>query len=86
MFRKTADTLHLRTWKIISHPLKGWAVIFFQNVWYKKGKKNSNFILCFVFGCVVYGILVPKTGIEPMPPAVEAQSLNHWTSREVSPN
>jgi len=27
----------------------------------------------------------PLTGIEPMPPAVEAQSLNHWTAREVSP-
>ena len=29
------------------------------------------------------GILVPRPGIEPMPPAVEAQSLNHWTTREV---
>ena len=30
------------------------------------------------------GILVPKPGIEPAPPAVEAWSLNHWTAREVS--
>ena len=30
------------------------------------------------------GILVPGPGIEPAPPAVEAQSLNHWTAREVS--
>ena len=29
------------------------------------------------------GILVPQLGIELMPPAVEAQSLNHQTSREV---
>ena len=29
------------------------------------------------------GILVPQPGIESMPPAVEAQSLNHWTTREV---
>ena len=28
-------------------------------------------------------ISVPWPGIEPMPPAVEAQSLNHWTAREV---
>ena len=28
------------------------------------------------------GILVPRPGIEPVPPAVEAQSLNHLTSRE----
>ena len=31
------------------------------------------------------GILVPRPGIKPMPPAVEAQSLNHWTTREVCP-
>ena len=29
------------------------------------------------------GILVPQPGIEPVPLAVEAQSLNHWTTREV---
>ena len=28
-------------------------------------------------------ILIPWPGIKPMPPAVEAQSVNHWTSREV---
>ena len=27
--------------------------------------------------------LVPWPGIEPVPPAVEAQSLNQWTNREV---
>ena len=29
------------------------------------------------------GTLVPRPGIEPVPPAVEAWSLNHWTPREV---
>ena len=29
------------------------------------------------------GILVPWPGIEPMPPALGAWSLNHWTAREV---
>ena len=29
------------------------------------------------------GILVPQLGIEPMPPALEAWSLNHWTAMEV---
>ena len=29
------------------------------------------------------GTLVPQPGIEPVPPAVEVQSLNHWTAREV---
>ena len=37
----------------------------------------------FFFGRVACGILVLQTGIEPMPPAVEARSLNHWTAREV---
>ena len=29
------------------------------------------------------GILVPRPGIEPLPPAVEAWSPNHWITREV---
>ena len=28
-------------------------------------------------------VLVPRPGIEPMPRAVEVQSRNHWTAREV---
>ena len=28
------------------------------------------------------GILVPRPGIEPVPPALEAWSLKHWASRE----
>ena len=31
-------------------------------------------------------ILVPRPEIEPMPPAVEARSLNRWTAREVPPD
>ena len=37
----------------------------------------------FFFGCTACGISVPWPGIEPVPPAVEARSLNHWTTREV---
>ena len=29
------------------------------------------------------GILVPRPGIEPVHPALEAWSPNHWTAREV---
>ena len=29
------------------------------------------------------GILVPWLGIEPVAPALEAQSLNYWTTRDV---
>ena len=28
-------------------------------------------------------VLVPRSGIESMPPALGVQSLNHWTAREV---
>ena len=29
------------------------------------------------------GFPIPQLGIEPVPPALEAQSLNHWTTREI---
>ena len=32
---------------------------------------------------VAHGILVPRPGIEPVPPVLEVPSLNHWTTREV---
>ena len=32
---------------------------------------------------MAYGILVLRPGIEPTGPALEAQSLNHWTARGV---
>jgi len=35
---------------------------------------------------VPFGILVPLPGIEPTPSALEGQSLNHWTTREVLPS
>ena len=45
-----------------------------------------HFVSCFRFFCphlAACGILVPQPGIKPVLPAVEAQSLNHWTAREV---
>ena len=27
--------------------------------------------------------LIPRPGVESVPPAVEARSLNHWTARDV---
>ena len=41
------------------------------------------FLFFFLSHCGACRILVPKPGIEPLPPAVEAQSLNHWIIREV---
>ena len=37
----------------------------------------------FIFGHAECGILVSQPGIEPLPLVVKAQSLNHWTTREV---
>ena len=31
------------------------------------------------------GILIPRPGIKPVPPAVKAQTLNHWSTGEASP-
>ena len=33
---------------------------------------------------MAYGILVPWSGIELVPPAVEAWKLNPWNAKEVS--
>ena len=40
------------------------------------------FIYLFI-GHVACGILVPPSGFKPVPPALGAQSLNRWTTREV---
>ena len=46
--------------------------------------KHSPFIYHFLLAeSHRIEVLVPQPGIKPMPPAVEVQSLNHWTSREV---
>ena len=42
-------------------------------------KNFKRFLLATPWAC---GILVPQTEIEPVPPAGEAQSPNHWTAEE----
>ena len=44
---------------------------------------NLFFILFWLLHCTACGILVPQQGIKPSPPALETQSLNHWSTREV---
>ena len=43
------------------------------------------FFFSFWLYCVACQILVLPPGIKPGPPAVEAQSPNHWTAREFPP-
>ena len=40
------------------------------------------FFFFFLATRTAFQILVPHLEIEPVPPAVEAQSPNHWTTRE----
>ena len=47
-------------------------------------KDLCSFIIIFLLLCATCGILVRQPGIKPALPAVKAQSLNHWTSREVT--
>ena len=44
---------------------------------------STPFFFSFWLHCTACGILVPQPGIKPAPPALEAQSLNHWTTREI---
>ena len=48
-------------------------------------KLEVYFYFIFWPCCGAYRILVPQPGIEPMLSASGAWSLNHWTTRKVSP-
>ena len=55
-------------------------------IWKLKNGNNVNiqqWIFFFLLCRAACGILVPQPGIEPVPPALGAWSLNHWTAREV---
>ena len=43
-------------------------------------------MFCTLKKILACGILVPQPGVGPVTPALEAQSLNHWTTREVPPD
>ena len=43
----------------------------------------SFFVVFFWLCHLACGILVPQPGTEPVTPALEVWSLNHWTAREV---
>ena len=61
-----------------SSQLRKWGVAWLpQGPW-----KRVSFFL-YLLQHKTCGILVPQPEIEPVPPALEAQSLNHWTARKV---
>ena len=73
--------------------------ILFKALWHlKRDKKHLQnlslsytyysflifYFMLFIWSCcTACGILVPQGGTELTPPALEAQSLNHWITREV---
>ena len=44
---------------------------------------NIPFFFFWVPHGITCGILVPQAEVEPARPALEAQSLNHWTAKEI---
>ena len=57
----------------------------FWGIWGTENRLSFSFLsfLFFLLHRIECGILLSQAEIEPVLPAVEAQSLNHWTTREV---
>ena len=52
-------------------------------LWDQEQDKNiHSHLFFFLLCCATCRILISWSGIKPVPPAVEAQSLNHWTARK----
>ena len=91
---------HIYMWGLAHNYISGEMVLFFSPLRAKPRQTSLFFVFFFKCNpflyfyflfkklfwphCMSCGILVSWPGIEPMSPAVEAQSLNHWTTREVS--
>ena len=75
----SAEHFHLKENSIVLNP------------YYSKGRPAASpceslsvfLFVCFWLYHVTCGISVPRPGIKLMPPALEALSLNHWTTNEV---
>ena len=74
----------MRDWQMKkSRP--SWAEWLTQGCGLLRAEFGFVFVLnIFWLGCTACGILVPWQGIEPVPTALAAQSLNHWTARRSS--
>ena len=68
--------------------VKSWVLIILEwTLWSPGAMQTSTTEVCipclFWLCCEARGILAPWPGIKPVPPASEAQSPNHWTTKEV---
>ena len=71
-------------WQSVSIMISYWYWCFSFSVRVTSGLFFLSLSVSFFWLCPTScGILVPQPGIEPAAPALEAWSLNHWTTREV---
>ena len=66
----------------VSH-LGSWFHSLSQVFRWELPRLTSFFLKIFWLHHAAYGILGPQPGFEPVAPALAAQSLNHWRTREV---
>lgn len=63
---------------------RGWSLRGIRGSAWRAGRAPQGEDFFFFDGeASVCGILIPRPGIEPMCPAMEAQTPNYWTTREV---
>ena len=85
-------SMYLLERRVLSDFSASWTVSFCLNIplcspFFKRAPLfifNMFTYLFYIFWphCTVCGILVPQPGIKPTPPALEAWSLIHWTTRK----
>ena len=60
---------------------------YFLTLLFSEKKNFKLLLILFIYSSrphhVVCKVLVPRSGMKPMPPALKAQSSNHWTAGEV---
>ena len=87
--RKESDTTEWLIWSdlnnanrssLIQH-INFWALVFLKFV-----NLISFSFLVVLFGCTSQHVGIPQPESKPVPPVVEAQSPNHWTTRGATIN
>ena len=71
MYWGTSGSFYLRSSGLFLLP----EVTFWDQSWWSL----RQLFVCLFLSYKAYGILVPRPGIKAVSPALEAQSLNHWT-------
>lgn len=51
----------------------------------EKETEVSFFKYFILWPCSMWNLSFPNPGLDPAPPTLDMQSINHWTAREISP-